>query len=65
MPDFMMSLCRDDDDGSCVRQCKLMFPVYCAHPNSQTFALCVSDGSKVAEQRIFLYILCLIAVITV
>lgn len=64
MPDFMMPLCRDDD-GSCVRQCRVMFPAHCAHLYSQTFAECFSDGSKVAEQCIFLYVLCSIAVITI
>jgi hypothetical protein len=64
MPDFIMPLCRDDD-GSCVRQCRTMFPAYCAHPYSQTFAICLNNRAQIAEQCVSVYALCLIAVITV
>jgi hypothetical protein len=54
-PDFYVPLCADDDTA-CVRYCQMIYPFDCGQIDSQTFAACISGGSKIFNQYIVLFI---------
>ncbi len=47
-PNFYIPLCIDDDT-MCVTYCKMAYPFDCGQIDSQTFAVCISNGSKIFQ----------------
>lgn len=58
LPDFYVPLCADDD-SACVTFCRMMYPAYCNHFASQTFAFCNSASLKTTNRCIFILLLIL------
>ncbi|CAF0739416.1 unnamed protein product [Adineta ricciae] len=55
-PDFSVPMCTDDD-STCVRFCRMLFPVDCNHIDSQVFAACLSLASIEFNQQCIIVIL--------
>ncbi len=51
--DFYIPFCTEDD-AACVTYCKMIYPYDCNNIYSQTFAVCISDASKVSNQYVVL-----------
>lgn len=54
-PDFYIPLCSEDDE-ICVIYCKMIYPADCDDIDSQTFAVCLSSGSKIYNQYVVLFV---------